>query len=217
MFCTACGAKVREGQGFCISCGARLAVPPSKPPEISRAVTPVKKSSLSTGAIVAIVAGGLIVLLGTAFAVTVPNLLKARLKAQTKSTMVDIRSIAIALENYITDNGRAPDQSGSIEGPRQFQQVLTPVYIQALPLKDQWGHSLLVYCGPACNGQYGISGANDIDYLIVSLGRDGIKENWEYNPNDPGAGLYAASSLSDFNRDLIWYSGAWVRAPQGYR
>jgi len=217
MFCTACGAKVAEGQSFCIKCGVPLNVPPTRPPEIPRAIAPAKKSSLSTGAIVAIVAGGLIVFLGILSAVAIPNLLKARVKAQTKSTMADIRMLATALEDYITDNGRAPDQNGSFEGNAQFQQALTPFYIKVLPLKDQWGRNFYIYCGQACDGQYGLSGASEGDYLVVSLGKDGIRENWEYDPGHSGSGLFATGSLSDYDRDLIWYSGVWIRAPQEYR
>ncbi len=216
MFCTACGAKVNEGQGFCTSCGARLNVPPPRPPEIPKPPAPANKSSLPTGAIVAIVAGVLILFLGIVSAIAIPNLLHARQKAKLKGTVSGIRQMAIALDGYITDNARLPDQKGSYQRDAQFQQALVPFYARELPFKDQWGHDFYIYCGQACNGQYGLSGAGEVDFLIVSLGKDGTRENWEFSPSSPEAGLYIIRNINDYDRDLIWYSGGWIRAPQGY-
>ena len=216
MFCTSCGAKVNEGQVFCTSCGARLTVPPTRPPEIPMAAAPVQKSSLPTGAIVAIVAGVLILFMGIISAIALPNLLRASQKAKLKVTASSIHQIALALESYATDNARLPDQKGSYQSDAQFQQALVPFYVKELPFKDRWGHDFHIYCGQACNGQYGLSGAGEVDFLIVSWGRDGIKENWEYSPGSPEAGLYVLSNMNNYDRDLVWYSGGWIRGPQGY-
>lgn len=216
MFCTSCGAKVNEGQGFCTSCGARLTATPARLPEIPRAAAPANKSSLPTGAIVAIVAGVLILFLGIVSAIAIPNLLRARQIANLKGTVSDIRQMAMALEGYITDNARLPDLRGRYQNDAQFQGALVPFYVKALPFKDRWGHDYYIYFAQACEGQYGLSGAGEVDYLIVSLGKNGIRENWEYSPSSPDAGLYVIGSMNDYDRDLVWYSGSWIRAPQGY-
>ncbi|HEX9901476.1 MAG TPA: type II secretion system protein GspG [Acidobacteriota bacterium] len=216
MFCTCCGAKVKEGQGFCTSCGARLSVGAGGAPEITRTAAPAKKSSIPTGVIVAIVIGAFM-LLGIVSAIAIPSLLMAREKAKLKATMHDMSQISMALTDYVTDNGTTPAQDGSLESGSVFFKSLAPFYIKVIPPQDHWKHNYLVYCGEACNGHYGLSDAQDRDYLVVSLGRDGIQENWQYDPNNPDSGLFPVGSLSDYSRDLVWYSGVWIRAPQGYR
>lgn len=217
MFCMACGTKVNEGQTFCVNCGARL---PSQPPAPSAPVTsaprpsaPATKQSTSLVLILAVVLGA-VILLGIAAAVAIPNLLIAAQKAKVKATRKDINTIAIALVSYVTDNAKTPVQNGSFEGNNEFFRTLIPFYAKQIPVKDQWGNNFLVYCGEACNGQYGLSGCKEDEFLVVSLGKDGLKENWDYDPNNPGAGFYSSSSLKDLNNDLINYNGNWIRAPQ---
>jgi type II secretory pathway pseudopilin PulG len=213
MFCTSCGAKVKEGQGFCTSCGERLVVGPGRPPEIIRAAGPAKKSSIPTGVIVAIVIGGIIIFLGILSALMIPNLLVAREKAKMKATMKDIAQISTALADYFTDNAATPAQDGSLESGSVLFNALAPFYIKVIPSQDQWRHYYLVYCGEACNGQYGIQDAQLDDFLVVSLGKDGIEENWEFNPNDDASGLFMVSSMKDYDHDLVMYDGSWIRAP----
>jgi type II secretory pathway pseudopilin PulG len=213
MFCTSCGAKVKEGQSFCASCGARLSVGPGRASEITRTAGPAKKSSIPTGVIVAIIIGGFF-LLGIVSALMIPNLLAAREKANLKGTMKDISQISMALADYVTDNDATPSQNGSLEFGTPFFEALTPFYMKVIPSQDQWNHSYLVYCGEACNGQCGITGATEADYLVVSLGKDGIRENWQYDPNNPESGLFLLNRQRDYSRDLIMYNSSWIRVPR---
>jgi type II secretory pathway pseudopilin PulG len=217
MFCTACGAKVNEGQAFCVNCGARLPsqppAPPAPGPSAPHPLAPASQKSTNWPLILA-VALAAVILIGIVAAVAIPNLLIATQKAKVKATQKDMNIIAIALADYITDNGKTPVQNGRLEGNSEFPRALIPIYAKQIPVKDQWGNNFLVYCGEACNGQYGLSGCGVDDFLVVSLAKDGLKENWAYDPSSPDAGIYFHSSIRDFDNDLINYNGTWIRAPQ---
>ena len=130
-------------------------------------------------------------------------------------SMKDIATINVAIPNYVTDFGVPPKQAGTYDRAGGFDKTLSPFYIKILPVEDGWGNSLLVYSGKACNGVYeGIKGCTDKDYVIVSFGRDGKKENWKYNPKNPESGLYELKSDKDYDRDLIMLNGKWIRAPR---
>jgi type II secretory pathway pseudopilin PulG len=162
------------------------------------------------------IGGGFIVLaiLGVIAAIAIPSLLTAKEAERLKTTQQDIRTIATAIETFLTDKSTLPAQAGPIEESGALITELTPVYLNTLPRRDAWGHDLLVFCGDACNGHYGISGCDVTDYLIVSLGKDGRREDWVFDPDDLGAGLYRRSTHDDFNRDLVFFNGLWIRAPQ---
>jgi len=130
-------------------------------------------------------------------------------------SMKDIATINVALSDYVTDHGVPPKQAGTYDRAGKFDKTLSPFYIKILPVKDSWGNGLLVYSGKACNGVYeGIKGCTDKDYVIVSFGRDGKKENWKYNPKNPEAGLYELKSDKDYDNDLVMLNGKWIRAPR---
>ncbi|MFX0139864.1 MAG: hypothetical protein ACFFDN_39855 [Candidatus Hodarchaeota archaeon] len=131
-----------------------------------------------------------------------------------KMTMKEIATITTALVDYIKDNGIAPEQDGTYDENTEFCKALAPYYVRNLPIYDGWGNNYIVYCREACNGKYGISGCISDDVVVVSYGRDGKKENWEFDPNNPGAGLYVLEALDDFDRDLIMWNGSWIRAPR---
>lgn len=72
----------------------------------------------------------------------------------------------------------------------------------------------MVFCGTSCNGRYGISNAEDYDFLIVSLGRDGKEEyGWTYDPGDNSAGFSTIYDTNDFDVDIINFSGRIIRVP----
>lgn len=141
----------------------------------------------------------------------------SELKEKQKHSMMEIGSIATALADYVTDNGVFPKQDGPYDEDIEFMKALSPKYVRNLPFYDGWFSPYRVYCGEACNGKYGISGCGAGDFVVVSLGKDGKKEDWEFDPNNPGAGLYEIESAEDFDRDLIMWNGSWIRAPWGRR
>ncbi len=129
-------------------------------------------------------------------------------------TMKDISLINDVLSDCVTDYGIPPKQAGQYERKSEFDKAVSPFYIKTLPVKDGWGNGFYVYTGLACNGIYdGIKGCTKKDYIVISFGRDGKKENWKYNPKDPEAGLYELTSDKDFDKDLIVWNGNLIRAP----
>lgn len=129
-------------------------------------------------------------------------------------SMKDIATISVALSDYVTDHGASPKQSGTFDKNSTFYKALVPFYIKVVPGYDGWGNGFLVYSGKACNGVYeGIKGCTNKDFIVVSFGKDGKKDSWTYNPRNPRAGLYEIESLDDFDRDLIMWNGAWIKAP----
>jgi prepilin-type N-terminal cleavage/methylation domain-containing protein len=154
-----------------------------------------------------------VAIIGLLAGMFVPNALTAIHKSKQRSTMRDIRIIAIAIADYVTDNGRAPTQDGTYDGSSAFYYLITPFYAKALPLNDEWGNGYRVWCGSAVS-EYGISGAFSDDFLVASFGRDKTQESFVFDKSSFGAGLFQVSSLSDFDKDLIMWNGVWIRYPR---
>lgn len=129
-------------------------------------------------------------------------------------TMRDMSTIASGLYDYITDHGAVLKQNGTYNEESEFYKALAPYYLKTVPINDQWGENFIVYCGKECEGKYGISYAAEDDFLVCSFGRDKVMEyNWSYDRQDEEAGLFTVYSIHDFDKDLINYSGAWIRVP----
>jgi hypothetical protein len=130
-------------------------------------------------------------------------------------TMKDIGTISLAISFYVEDHGNPPKWSGEYDVNSSFYKALAPFYIKVVPGHDGWGNNFLVYTGKSCNGLYeGIKGCTDKDFMIISFGRDGKKENWKYNPKSPEGGLYDLKSDNDYDNDLVMWNGNWIRAPR---
>lgn len=156
-----------------------------------------------------------VMVIGILAALLIPNAIIAVSKAKQKSTMKDITVISTAITDYVNDNGITPAQDGTYDARSNFRAAVCPSYINPLPLTDQWGNNFLVYCGTACNGKYGIAGAKSDDFLVVSYGRDGKMDDWEFDWNDPEAGLSIITKMDDFDKDLVIWNEYWIRAPTG--
>ncbi|MGB2843647.1 MAG: hypothetical protein WBC02_02190 [Candidatus Aminicenantaceae bacterium] len=154
---------------------------------------------------------------GIMAAVAVPNAITAVQKAKQKNSMKDMVVISGSLADYVTDNGITPKQDGIYDRNSEFNKALSPFYVKILPVKDSWGNNFIVYCGKACSGKYGISGAVSDDFVVVSYGRDGKKDNWKFSPSNPEAGLFVVEDIEDFDKDLVAWNGSWIRAPRRSR
>jgi hypothetical protein len=130
-----------------------------------------------------------------------------------KAALSDILTISYVLADFITDPNEFPYQAGSYDKNSKIYKALCPYYIEELPLKDPWGNDYHIYCGAAGNGQYGIFECISNDFVVVSLGMDGKKEAWRIDLAEPEAGIFKAEAPDDFNKDLVCWTGSWVRAP----
>jgi len=157
-------------------------------------------------AIVAILAG-----------ILIPVFQGAMQKAKQKATMVDINNFAKAITSYITDIGSAPTSPGGAidTGSAIFNQLIPFQYV-TLPTRDQWSSPFQIWTGIDIAGHFGIE-AGELgrdDFVIQSFGRDGVDEGYAYDRSNPENGFYILQTMEDFNKDLILWSGNWIRAPR---
>jgi type II secretion system protein G len=153
-----------------------------------------------------------VAIIGILAALLVPNAMTALQKAKVRGTQKDIGTVATALADYVTDKSVPPDNSGDIGAA--LKSALAPTYLKVLPLKDQWGTSFKAYCGAAVDGNYGLTGSANDDFLITSYGRGGQLESFTYAASAPEAGLYAISGSADFEKDIVSLNGAFIRGPR---
>ena len=201
MNCAKCGAEISEAAKFCEKCGFPTA---GKKPTHNKALI----------WIIAIVSAVFvfIIIFGIVAALVIPNILTATQKAKHKTTMVEIAGISTAIESYLIDNGTVPAQDGEYDASSDFYDAMSPSYVIDLPIYDRWGNNILVYCGAACDGIYGVTGSSMNDFIVVSLGRDGIMEDWEFDENEPDSGLFVLTGMDDFDKDIVMWNGSWIRA-----
>jgi prepilin-type N-terminal cleavage/methylation domain-containing protein len=158
-----------------------------------------------------------VAIIGILAVLLVPNAITAIQKSKQKSSMKSITTIGTAIADYITDNGQAPDSpaGNTIDAGDAFYDALSPFYVRVIPEYDEWGERFHVWCNATdVNGNYGISGGLAGDFLVVSYGRDNTVEGWTFDENDPETGRFVINEMSDFNFDLVAFSGSWIRAPK---
>jgi len=155
-----------------------------------------------------------VAIIGILAALLIPNAITAIQKAKQKTVMKDIMTISTALTDYVTDHGTTMAQGGTYTASSPFYSDLSPFYIKVLPVNDQWGNPYNVFCGAAVNGNYGIAGAYEDDFLISSWGRGKAIEGWGFDTTDPEAGMFVVSAMLHFNNDLVAWNGSWIRAPR---
>jgi general secretion pathway protein G len=156
-----------------------------------------------------------VAIIGILAALLIPNAITALQKAKQKATMKDMTSISTAIADFVTDNGTAPtDPAGPLVAGGVINAQLSPFYLKVLPINDQWNNPYNVWCGLGVEGQNGITGAGEDDFLVVSFARNGVDENWQFLSQDPENGLFTVSSMADFEKDLVMFDGSWIRAPR---
>ena len=141
-----------------------------------------------------------IAIIGILAAIAIPNLLNAVQRGKQKRTMIDMRTLATALEAYHVDNSFFPTAAcasgvyttpGTALDASSFA-VLTPTYLTNTPLRDGWGR-FLIYNVDNGFGQYN----------ILSLGRNGV------------ADTLTCGTTTDFNDDLLFSDGTFLQWPEG--
>ena len=152
-----------------------------------------------------------VAIIGIIAALLIPNFIDALQKSKQKRTEADMRNLGTAMFAWLTDQaGAAAAGAGATSSVDlgNFQAtnatdlgtVLVSQYIQSIPVQDGWKHNFsyyMNYTNPL--GGVGIMG-------IVSYGRDNASEGPSYTVTgfDP----------TDYDRDLVWADGYFVRWPQ---
>ncbi len=158
-----------------------------------------------------------VAIIGIIAAILIPNLLDALQKAKQKRTVGDMRDVGASWFSWLTDQIGAAAAGQSINiwnsgfanetlsGDGLLQSYLyissTMFYIQEVPNRDGWGNnSPYLYSGNPLTAQV---------MAIFSPGRDnsGIK------------GIYTMGPFltTDYDQDIVWSDGFFVRYPAGAR
>jgi len=154
-----------------------------------------------------------VMIIAVCVVVMIPHYKMAVEKAAARSTMADMNLWADAIEDYTTEHSASPSNpNGSISYKKTLVREVLP-YIRILRIKDWWGNPYWIWTEGAL-AQYGLSLEGKGDYLIVSLGSDGIRENWNFSSSDPEAGFFPVETFLDFEKDIVLYNQTFVRIPE---
>jgi len=190
-FCAWCGNQVNQvSYAPCPRCG--------NPTNGSQRVPGTDGSTKTAGIIIGVIVGGLVIVavIGILAAIAIPNLLTALQRSRQKRSMADMRTIATALEAYVTDENKIPDGSSVAD----LSTALMPKYVKTLPSVDGWGTPLRYECWP--------TGACE-HYAIASAGADKVFEHESLQE-------YAEDTkTSQFDADIIYSNGKFLQYPEG--
>ncbi len=155
-----------------------------------------------------------VAIVGIIAAILIPNLLSSLQKAKQKRTVADVRNVGIAWMSWLTDQvgaataGAAKTYDASGFGDRTYAQIhnyLHPdntfFYMQEVPQFDGWGYELGF-------GQADSLIASNV-LIVCSGGADGKLIAGECTESHSVSAFVA----TDFNQDVIWADGYFVRWP----
>jgi len=151
-----------------------------------------------------------IAIIGLIAAMLIPNMLDAFQKAKQKRTLADMRIIGTAMLSWLTDEvgAAAAGQSstvvtmsdyGSSFNDTVLSTVLVPEYLQDVPRLDGWKRPYEFYL------RFTTPSAQQV-MAIRSPGRDGVDDSATYT--------VTAFDHTDYDRDIVWADGFFVRWPQ---
>ncbi|HEY4575538.1 MAG TPA: prepilin-type N-terminal cleavage/methylation domain-containing protein [Thermoanaerobaculia bacterium] len=153
-----------------------------------------------------------VAIIGIIAALLIPNFLDALQKAKQKRTVADMRNAGTAMFSWLTDQvgAAAAGQAnttialsdyGSPVAATTVSSILVPQYLQSVPEKDGWKNDFIYYLK---TGSSEVLQKNVM--LIGSGGRDasGITGSYTVAGFDP----------TDYDQDIVWADGFFVRWPQ---
>jgi type II secretion system protein G len=143
-----------------------------------------------------------VAIIGIIAAIAIPNLLVALQKGKQKATMGDLKTIATAVEAYVTDWSYVPQTD--MLGLRDAANGLVPFHVKYIQTTDGWGTGF-VYSPGAVNSSLAEF------YSFTSYGRD--KEIGGVMATQSGM-FYECTTISDFNNDIVYANGAFTFGPR---
>ena len=117
---------------------------------------------------------------------------------QERYTMRDIRSVAIAVEEYSIDHNFYPLQDQPLATLVSIEDLLEPTYIRTLPTTDAWGNDLIYW-------------SDERSYIIVSPGADGAFDQ-SYGVGSPT--MKYRGEYDDPTVDMVFANGSFVQWPK---
>jgi len=160
-----------------------------------------------------------VAIIGILAALLIPNALAAIQKAKQKTAMKEIMTLSTGAMDYITDHGdwKNITQAGDIVSTTGIGTAISPFYVKAIPQNDPWNKPYQADVGTVDTNGY-LSGTaraslGSDDFIIASWGRNNGKGSISYDPTHPDASRYNVNGMSDFDNDLVAWSGNWIIAP----
>ena len=150
-----------------------------------------------------------IAIIGILAAILIPNLLDAMEKAKQKRTVADIRITGTAMFSWLTDEVGAAAAGAAVTqiDVGQYKSIdlaalrdlLTPQYIEVVPVLDGWKRDY----------QYFLDPNNPLNQQVMLIGSGG-------RDRSTIAGTYSVAGFdpTDYDQDIIWADGFFVRWPQ---
>jgi type II secretion system protein G len=154
-----------------------------------------------------------IAIIGIIAAILIPNFLDSLQKAKQKRSMGDIRDSGTAWFAWLTDQygaaaaAGAPATKYTVPAAYTYATLvkdLVPQYIQELPEKDAWGNKMLYFREPTATL---LTVPNVM--AIGSTGRDGVATYAVTGPVTSGF-----FDPTDYDQDILWADGFFVRYPR---
>lgn len=149
-----------------------------------------------------------IAIIGILASILIPNLLDALQKAKQKRSVAEMTLAGGAIFSWVTDQvgaaaaGAAATQIDIGLYPSITQQdlkdLLIPQYIEAIPQTDGWKMPYLYY----------LNVAEPLAVNVVAVGSGGRDQTFDGGAYDAGG-----FDPTDYNQDLVWADGFWVRWP----
>jgi prepilin-type N-terminal cleavage/methylation domain-containing protein len=153
-----------------------------------------------------------VAIIGILAAMLIPNLIDALNKAKQKRTVADMRLTGTAMMSWLTDQVSAA-AAGSAATTLDLSDyasidhsgltnVLSPLYINSVGPRDGWKNSY----------DYYLNTDDPLAKQVMAMrsgGRDKIY----------AATIYTAGGfdVTDYDQDIVWADGFFVRWPQGSR
>lgn len=147
-----------------------------------------------------------VAIIGIIAALLIPNFLDALQKAKQKRTVADMRNVGTAMFSWLTDQVGASAAGASVNlgsytssSQAALVGLLVSQYIQDVPTNDGWKRTY----------DYYLNSANPLAKQVMAIrskGRDGTGSSGSYTVGgfDP----------TDYDQDIVWADGFFVRWPQ---
>jgi general secretion pathway protein G len=150
-----------------------------------------------------------IAIIGILAGMLIPNLLDAMQKAKQKRTIADMRITGTAMFSWLTDEVGAAAAGAAVTNVdltdyspitlASLKTLLVPVYVEEIPALDGWKRPYTYYCNAA-------DPLSRHALAIASDGRDGVSTGPAYT--------VSAFDPTDYDQDVVWADGFFVRWPQ---
>jgi prepilin-type N-terminal cleavage/methylation domain-containing protein len=150
-----------------------------------------------------------IAIIGILAGILIPNLLDAMEKAKQKRTVADMRITGTAMFAWLSDEVGAAAAGAAVTQVDMGQykaialddlrELMIPQYIEAIPVLDGWKHSYHYFLDPT----------NPLNQQVMAIGSGG-------RDNSAVAGTYTVAGFdpTDYDQDILWADGFFVRWPQ---